>query len=62
MTDGDALRISRQAVRDAQAVVGDDRNALIEELGKAALGNRNLAEAFALTGLLLLQAEQEKKH
>ncbi|WP_186070770.1 hypothetical protein [Burkholderia gladioli] len=62
MTESDALRISRQAVQDARAAVGDDRNALMEELGKAALGDREIAEAFALTGVLILQAQQEKKH
>ncbi|WP_186200633.1 hypothetical protein [Burkholderia gladioli] len=62
MTESDALRISRQAVEDARALVGDDRNALIEELGKAALGDREIAEAFALTGVLILQAQQERKH
>ncbi|WP_186216040.1 hypothetical protein [Burkholderia gladioli] len=62
MTESDALRISRQAVQDARAAVGDDRNALMEELGKAALGDREIAEAFALTGVLILQAQQERKH
>ncbi|WP_186057732.1 hypothetical protein [Burkholderia gladioli] len=62
MTESDALRISRQAVEDARAAVGDDRNALMEELGKAALGDREIAEAFALTGVLILQAQQERKH
>ncbi|WP_186140090.1 hypothetical protein [Burkholderia gladioli] len=62
MTESDALRISRQAVEDARAAVGDDRTALMEELGKAALGDREIAEAFALTGVLILQAQQERKH
>ncbi|ATF84587.1 hypothetical protein [Burkholderia gladioli] len=62
MTESDALRISRQAVEDARAAVGDDRNALMEELGKAALGDREIAEAFVLTGVLILQAQQERKH
>ncbi|MGS1071695.1 hypothetical protein [Burkholderia glumae] len=62
MTENDALRISRQAVEDARAAVGDDRTALMEALGKAAFGDREIAEAFALTGVLILQAQQERKH
>ncbi|WP_186065999.1 hypothetical protein [Burkholderia gladioli] len=62
MTESDALRICRKAVLDAQAVVGDDRNALMEELNRAADRDPVIEEAFVMAGILFLQAELEMKH
>ncbi len=62
MTDEDALRIGRKAVEDARRRVGDDRNALMEEIGRQIESDPERLEAFALAGHLILRSLQETRH
>ncbi|KVV20316.1 hypothetical protein WK78_28950 [Burkholderia cepacia] len=61
MTEEQALRKGREAVEDARQRVGDNRNALIEELSRAAIDDPELATAFAIAGHLIIEAQQQTK-
>ncbi|MGU7784910.1 hypothetical protein [Burkholderia sp. PU8-34] len=61
MTEEQALRIGRQAAKDARERVGYDRNALLQELERDSYKKEELIEALTITGLLILQARQETK-
>lgn len=57
-----ALRIARNAVRQAMKKHGDDRQRAIRELQEMAEKDPQLNEAFTSTGYLGLKAEQSVKH
>ncbi|KVF22916.1 hypothetical protein WJ06_10180 [Burkholderia cepacia] len=61
MNEDQALRIGRKAVEDARRRVGNDRNALLQELEKGTKKNTETMQAFAIAGRLLLQASQATK-
>jgi hypothetical protein len=62
MTNDEALRIGRKAVEDARKRVGDKQESLIEELEKVCTGDALAAQAFSITGHLILESIQETKH
>ncbi|AIO25719.1 hypothetical protein CEQ23_22500 [Burkholderia cepacia] len=61
MNEDQALRIGRKAVEDARKRVGNDRNALLQELEKGTKKNTETMQAFAIAGRLFLQASQATK-
>jgi hypothetical protein len=62
MTNDEALRIGRKAIEDARKRVGDKQESLIEEIEKVCAGDTLVAQAFSITGHLLLESIQETKH
>lgn len=62
MTNDEALRIGRKAVEDARKRVGDNPERLIEEIEKICTGDTLAAQAFSITGHLVLESIQETKH
>lgn len=62
MTNDEALRIGRKAVEDARKRVGDKQEGLIEEIEKVCDGDALVAQAFSITGHLILESNQETKH
>jgi len=61
MNEDQALRIGRKAIEDARKRVGNDRNALLQELEKGTKTNTETMQAFAIAGRLFLQASQATK-
>ncbi len=61
MTEEQALRIGRKAVEDARRRVGNDRNALLQELEKGTQKSTEKMQAFVTAGCLFLQANKATK-
>lgn len=63
MKDDEALQISRKAAQDARKRVGvDDKEALDKEFESIAETDPRLAEALLITGLAILESQQDPKH
>lgn len=62
MEESEALRIGREAVQAAKQKFGDDEKAIAHELELRARRDRNLFEAFAIVGHLLVSASQGESH
>ncbi|MFL9904731.1 hypothetical protein PQR71_42505 [Paraburkholderia fungorum] len=62
MTDDEALRISRKAAQDARKRVGFEKDALDQEFESMAETDPMLAEALLITGLAIIESQQDTKH
>lgn len=62
MTEGEALRIGRQAIEDARKRVGDQQEALIKETENRIANDPQVEQAFRVAGHLILQSQQETRH
>lgn len=62
MEENEALRISREAVKAAHGKVGDDKQALAQELERRTAQDPKLFEAFRIAGHLIVAAKQAHRH
>ena len=62
MTEDEALKKSREAMARAVNKFGSNREAIQRSLDTQAKRDPSLRDAFAITGRVLTQSEQNEKH